>query len=101
MKPGRDDEAGGVDGALRRRAVETADGGDPAVAHGDVGREPRSAGAVHDVPAREEQVERGFGRRREGEQAHGERQADDQLLHAGNSMPTEPLPFTLRSRPPA
>ena len=53
---GRDDEPGGVDAPLRLGALEAAHGRDAVADHADVGAEPGRAGAVHDAPAREEQV---------------------------------------------
>ena len=54
---GRDDFAGGVDGALARCSGEIADGGDLAIADADVAGIPGGAGAVDDVAVGDDDVE--------------------------------------------
>jgi hypothetical protein len=54
---GRDDLAGGVNGALAGCGGEVADGGDFSVADADVAGVPGRAGAVDDVAVRDDDVE--------------------------------------------
>jgi hypothetical protein len=53
---GRDDQPGRVDHLAGFRVLEPADGGDPAVAHADVGEEPGRAGAVDHASAADDDV---------------------------------------------
>ena len=89
---GRDDFAGGVDGALGGRTGEVADGGDAAIADADVAGVPGRAGAVDDVAVRDDDVKRrgwrsGRGEKRQGsgERAGGERGQEADFREHGSS----------------
>ena len=56
MKPGRDDEPRGVDGALGGFAGEPAEGGDAVAGESEVGDEAGVAGAVGDAAVADEDV---------------------------------------------
>jgi hypothetical protein len=64
-EPGRNDQAGHVQGLACGRARERLDRHDPPVADPDVGREPRPAGPVDDSAAHEQEIERRTGEHRE------------------------------------
>lgn len=57
MKPG-DDQSLGVNLAFGRRLGNPSDADDPIATHGDVTVKPRIAGAVHDPPIADQQVNR-------------------------------------------
>jgi hypothetical protein len=67
-----DDEAVRIDRPRGGLAVEPAQGRDPAVLDPDVPEVRRVAGAVHDAPAADEQVEVGSRGRREDEDRRGD-----------------------------
>src|ERR1035437_2452219 len=54
---GSDNFAAGVNGTLARGSRKIDDGGDAAVADSDVARVPRRAGAIHNVPVGDDEVE--------------------------------------------
>jgi hypothetical protein len=56
------DQPLGVDGALRLRLADAADGDDLVAANGDIAHEPGVARAVHDPAAPDEQVVSVIGR---------------------------------------
>ena len=56
----RDDETMCINLATRLRARELADGGDTIAADADVAGKPGVAGAIHDVSAANNEVERGL-----------------------------------------
>ena len=57
-EPRRDDEPGGVDARVCRRAAQVADARDAVAADADVGKKPRGAGAVDHAAAGEHEIER-------------------------------------------